>query len=81
VSVIAGASIEDGGEEIGRISDAPEHVSGRRPLGFIAPYPYDRGVMDRPDWLAILHDQGIRSLHGLGRDRHEGQPRDLDRPA
>ncbi len=31
VSVIAGASIEDGGEEIGRVSDAPEHVSGRRP--------------------------------------------------
>ena len=35
--------------------------------------------MDRPDSLSILHDQGIRYLRSLGRDWHEGQPRDLDR--
>jgi len=79
VSVIAGASIEDVEEEIGRASDALEHVSGRRPLGFTAPYTYYRGLMDRPDLLSILHDHGIRYLRSFGRDCHDWQPRELNR--
>ncbi len=79
VTVMAGASVDEVRAEVGRASEALEKVSGRRPLGFTAPYTYYRGLMDRPDLLSILQDHGIRYLRSFGRNCHDWQPRELNR--
>ena len=51
-----------------------EEILGFRPSGLTGPYNYYRGLLDRPDLVQIVRDEGIRFLRCFGRDGHDWQP-------
>jgi peptidoglycan/xylan/chitin deacetylase (PgdA/CDA1 family) len=51
-----------------------EDLLGFRPIGLTGPYNYWRGLLDRPDLVRIVYDEGIRLLRCFGRDAHDWQP-------
>lgn len=76
--VVRGGTVEGIRDEVRRASDAVEAATGYRPWGLTGPYGYYRGLMDRPDLLEVLHDEGIRYLRTFGRDACDWQPVSLD---
>ena len=59
--------------KIGRPGSAPIAVGG--PIrGLTGPFNYYRGLLDRPDLVKIVYDEGIRFMRCYGRDAHDWQP-------
>ncbi len=49
-----------------------------RPTGLTTPYAFYKGLADRPDILAVLHDAGIRFVRSYGRNEQGFNPVPLD---
>jgi peptidoglycan/xylan/chitin deacetylase (PgdA/CDA1 family) len=74
VSVFRGGSPEEVRANVGDCQRTFEEILGFRPNGLTGPYNYWRGLLDRPDLVQIVHDEGIRFLRCFGRDSHDWQP-------
>ena len=53
---------------------ASTRVLGRPPLGLTAPFGAYRGLVDRPDLLALLGDAGVRFVRSYSRNESDWQP-------
>lgn len=74
VSVFLGGSPEEVRADVGACQRTFEEILGIRPIGLTGPYNYYRGLLDRPDLVKIVRDEGIRVLRCFGRDAHDWQP-------
>jgi hypothetical protein len=74
VSVFLGGSPDEVRADVGACQRTFEEILGFRPIGLTGPYNYYRGLLDRPDLVRIVYDEGIRFLRCFGRDAHDWQP-------
>jgi peptidoglycan/xylan/chitin deacetylase (PgdA/CDA1 family) len=74
VSVFRGGSPDEVRADVAACQRTFEEILGFRPHGFTGPYNYYRGLLDRPDLVQILHDEGIRFMRCFGRNAHDWQP-------
>ncbi|MBI3970174.1 MAG: polysaccharide deacetylase family protein [Chloroflexi bacterium] len=65
-------------EEVRRTSALLRDEFGVTCTGLTGPYAYYRGLVDRPDLLEILWDEGIRFTRTWGRDERDWQPVPLE---
>jgi len=65
-------------DEVRRTSALLADAYGLACSGLTGPYAYYRGLVDRPDILEVLWDEGIRFLRTWGRNERDWQPVDLD---
>jgi peptidoglycan/xylan/chitin deacetylase (PgdA/CDA1 family) len=78
VRVVQGVGLEEIREEVSRTSELLRQIVGIECLGLTGPWCYYRGLRDRPDILAILHDEGIRFTRTDGRNEHDWHPVSMD---
>lgn len=74
IEFIAGISLAEIEDEVGKTSELIRRRFGRECIGITGPWAYYRGLADRPDILEILHRLGIRFTRTYGRDHHDFQP-------
>jgi peptidoglycan/xylan/chitin deacetylase (PgdA/CDA1 family) len=74
VQVFLGGSPEEVHADVAACQQTFEEILGFRPIGLTGPYNYWRGLLDRPDLVRIVYDEGIRFLRCFGRDAHDWQP-------
>lgn len=55
-----------------------DRVLGRASIGLTAPFGAYRGLVDRPDLLAMLQAAGIRFVRSYSRNEHDWQPVTFD---
>ena len=64
-------------EEVRRTNALMRDALGVECTGLTGPYAYYRGLVDRPDILEILWEEGIRFTRTWGRNERDWQPVDL----
>jgi peptidoglycan/xylan/chitin deacetylase (PgdA/CDA1 family) len=74
VSVFPGGSNEEVRSDVGACQRTFEEILGFRPTGLTGPYNYWRGLLDRPDLVRIVYDEGTRFLRCFGRNERDWQP-------
>jgi peptidoglycan/xylan/chitin deacetylase (PgdA/CDA1 family) len=74
VSVFLGGTPEEVRADVAACQRTFEEILGFRPIGLTGPYNYWRGLLDRPDLVRIVYEEGIRILRCFGRDAHDWQP-------
>jgi len=74
VSVFRGGSVEEVRADVAAAQRSFEQILGFRPIGLTGPYNYYRGLLDRPDLVEILYEEGIRLLRCWGRNERDWQP-------
>lgn len=74
VTVYPGMPFDEIASEVAKTSELLKGLLGKDCLGLTGPYAYYRGLSDRPDILAILHELGIRFTRTYGRNEHDFQP-------
>ncbi len=74
VELHRGGTLEQIREEVRRASRLLREALGVECIGLCGPYNYYRGLSDRPDILAILHEEGIRFTRTYGRNEKDYQP-------
>lgn len=72
-----GGTLEQIRDEVHRTSSLLRDAFGLPCIGLTGPYAYYRGLVDRPDILEILWDEGIRFVRTWGRNERDWQPVDL----
>jgi hypothetical protein len=65
-------------DEVRRTTALLRDTYGLACAGLTGPYAYYRGLMDRPDILEILWDEGIRFTRTWGRNERDWQPVPLE---
>ncbi len=63
---------------IRRSVEVSARVFGRASIGLTAPFGAYRGLVDRPDLLAMLQAAGIRFVRSYSRNEHDWQPVTFD---
>ncbi len=74
IKVFLGGTPDEVRADVGACQITFEEILGFRPSGLTGPYNYYRGLLDRPDLVRIVRDEGIRFLRCFGRDAHDWQP-------
>lgn len=74
VKVFRGGSPDEVRADVDACQRTFEELLGFRPIGLTGPFNYWRGLLDRPDLVQIVYDEGIRFLRCFGRDAHDWQP-------
>ena len=69
-----GGSLEELRDEITRTQQLIRDLIGIECHGLTGPWGYYRGLVDRPDLLQILQDNGIRWIRAYARDHRDCQP-------
>src|SRR5687767_11689297 len=69
-----GGTLEQIREEVSSTNALLREEYGVACEGLTGPYAYYRGLMDRPDILEILWDEGIRFTRTWGRNEKDWQP-------
>ena len=77
VRYFRGGTLEQIREEVRRTSALLRDALGVACRGLTGPYAYYRGLIDRPDILEILWEEGIRFTRTWGRNERDWQPVDL----
>ncbi len=70
----SGGTLEQIQEEIGSTQDLIRQLLGIECQGLTGPWGYYRGLVDRPDILQVLSDNGIRWVRTNARDYRDCQP-------
>ena len=78
VSFHRGGTLEQIRDEVRRTSELLQSEYGIRCEGLTGPYCYYRGLVDRPDILEILWEEGIRFTRTWGRNAKDWQPVELE---
>lgn len=65
-------------KDVEKANDVFRKKLGISPIGMTTPYAFHRGLLDRPDILAVLHGAGIRFLRSWGRNEKGYTPVPLD---
>src|SRR6266542_5499542 len=73
-----GGTLDQIRDEVRRTNELLQEALGVTCTGLTGPYAYYRGLMDRPDILEILWDEGIRFCRTWGRNERDWQPVPLD---
>jgi hypothetical protein len=73
-----GGTLEQIRDEVHRTSALLHDAFGVDCIGLTGPYAYYRGLVDRPDILEILWDEGIRFTRTWGRNERDWQPVPLE---
>lgn len=73
-----GGTLDQIRDEVRRTTDLLQAAFGVTCTGLTGPYAYYRGLMDRPDILEILWDEGIRFTRTWGRNERDWQPVPLE---
>ncbi len=73
-SFIKGGTLEESREQITRTQQIFRDLVGVECRGLTTPWAYYRGLVDRPDLLQILQDNGIQWVRSNGRDYRDCQP-------
>jgi peptidoglycan/xylan/chitin deacetylase (PgdA/CDA1 family) len=71
---IRGGTLEQIREQIGKTQALLRDLIGVECHGLTGPWCYYRGLVDRPDVLQALEDNGIRWVRAYGRDSRDCQP-------
>jgi peptidoglycan/xylan/chitin deacetylase (PgdA/CDA1 family) len=77
VRFVRAGTLEQIREEVRRTNVLLRETLGVECTGITGPYAYYRGLVDRPDILEILWDEGIRFVRSWGRNERDWQPVDL----
>lgn len=77
VRYVRAGTLEQIRDEVRRTSALLRDALGVDCTGLTGPYCYYRGLVDRPDILAILWDEGVRFVRTWGRNERDWQPVDL----
>ena len=78
IRVFKGGTLDQIRDEVRRTSDLLRDTYGADCRGLTGPYCYYRGLVDRPDILDILWQEGIRFTRTWGRNEKDWQPVELD---
>jgi peptidoglycan/xylan/chitin deacetylase (PgdA/CDA1 family) len=70
----AGGTVTEIREEITKTQNLIRELLGLECRGLTGPWCYYRGLVDRPDILQILNENGIRWIRTNGRDSRDCQP-------
>jgi peptidoglycan/xylan/chitin deacetylase (PgdA/CDA1 family) len=73
-----GGTLDQIRDEVHRTTTLLRDALGVACTGLTGPYAYYRGLMDRPDILEILWDEGIRFTRTWGRNERDWQPVSLE---
>jgi peptidoglycan/xylan/chitin deacetylase (PgdA/CDA1 family) len=73
-----GGTLDQIRDEVRRTSDLLRDAFGVTCTGLTGPYAYYRGLMDRPDILDVLWEEGIRFTRTWGRNERDWQPVPLE---
>jgi peptidoglycan/xylan/chitin deacetylase (PgdA/CDA1 family) len=74
---VRGGTLSEIRDEVRRTSALLAESFGLPCSGLTGPYAYYRGLVDRPDILEVLWEEGIRFLRTWGRNERDWQPVDL----
>jgi peptidoglycan/xylan/chitin deacetylase (PgdA/CDA1 family) len=78
VRFFRGGTLEQIRDEVRRTSELLRSEYGVACQGLTGPYCYYRGLVDRPDILEILWEEGIRFTRTWGRNAKDWQPVELE---